>query len=74
MQSTGSQVARGLGAAPALGAALVLGVALASGIGASGATAQTVLRVANSGEPDSLDPHQVSATGRIGSSATCSWG
>ncbi len=50
----------GLGAAPALGAALVLGVALASGIGAWGATAQTVLRVANSGEPDSLDPHQVS--------------
>ena len=54
-----SSLAR-LGAAPGLGVALVLGVALATGIGASGASAQTTLRVANSGEPDSLDPHQVS--------------
>ena len=45
---------------PALGVAVLLGVALTSGIGASSAVAQNVLRVANSGEPDSLDPHQVS--------------
>jgi oligopeptide transport system substrate-binding protein len=47
-------------AVPALGVAILLGVALTSGIGASSAAAQNVLRVANSGEPDSLDPHQVS--------------
>lgn len=47
-------------ALPALGVAVLLGVALTSGIGASSAAAQNVLRVANSGEPDSLDPHQVS--------------
>ena len=40
----------------ALGAA----VALAMGLGAAGASAEGTLRVANSGEPDSLDPHQVS--------------
>jgi oligopeptide transport system substrate-binding protein len=44
----------------ALGVAVLLGVALTSGVGASSAAAQNVLRVANSGEPDSLDPHQVS--------------
>ncbi len=43
----------------ALGAALVLGMALAS-FGAPDALAQNVLRIGNSGEPDSLDPHQVS--------------
>ncbi len=43
----------------ALGAALVLGIAVAS-LGAASASAQSVLRVGNSGEPDSLDPHQVS--------------
>jgi oligopeptide transport system substrate-binding protein len=47
-------------AVPALGVAVLLGVALTSGIGASSAAAQSVLRVANSGEPDSLDPHQLS--------------
>ena len=45
----------------ALGAALLLGIAVAS-LGAATATAQSVLRVGNSGEPDSLDPHQVSGT------------
>ena len=49
-----------LRAVSALGVAVLLGVALKSGIGASSAAAQSVLRVANSGEPDSLDPHQVS--------------
>ncbi len=48
----------GLGAAGALGLALVLGAA--PGFGVPDAAAQTMLRVANSGEPDSLDPHQVS--------------
>ena len=38
----------------------MLGVAMATAIGVSHAAAQTTLRVANSGEPDSLDPHQVS--------------
>jgi oligopeptide transport system substrate-binding protein len=47
-------------AVPALGVAVLLGVALTSGIGTSSAAAQSVLRVANSGEPDSLDPHQLS--------------
>ena len=53
-----SSLAR-LGAAPALGVALMLGVAMATAIGVSHAAAQTTLRIANSGEPDSLDPHQV---------------
>jgi oligopeptide transport system substrate-binding protein len=42
----------------ALGAALVLGMA-AAGLGVTTASAQDVLRIGNSGEPDSLDPHQV---------------
>jgi oligopeptide transport system substrate-binding protein len=49
-----------LGALPALGAALMLAVTSVTAFGVSGASAQSVLRVANSGEPDSLDPHQVS--------------
>jgi oligopeptide transport system substrate-binding protein len=46
----------------ALGAILVLGMTFGLGIGVSGAAAENVLRIANSGEPDSLDPHQVSGT------------
>jgi oligopeptide transport system substrate-binding protein len=57
-QATGSHAR--FRAVPALGVAVLLGVALMSAIGASSAAAQSVLRVANSGEPDSLDPHQVS--------------
>jgi oligopeptide transport system substrate-binding protein len=49
-----------LGALPALGAALMLAVTSVAALGVSGVAAQSVLRVANSGEPDSLDPHQVS--------------
>jgi oligopeptide transport system substrate-binding protein len=49
-----------LGALPALGVALVVAVASVTALGVSGASAQSVLRVANSGEPDSLDPHQLS--------------
>jgi oligopeptide transport system substrate-binding protein len=48
------------GAPRALGIALAFGLTLATGLCASQAAAQSVLRVANSGEPDSLDPHQVS--------------
>ena len=51
-----------LGALPALGAALMLAVTSVTALGVSGAAAQSVLRVANSGEPDSLDPHHVSGT------------
>ena len=50
----------GLRNVPALGIALALGLTVATAIGVPGAAAQNVLRVANSGEPDSLDPHQVS--------------